>query len=390
MNLGVPDLYPNLNGFSGDFLKKKSFLLLARYDLDLQQSVVDLVDLRNFKVIHTWNPKFDEYNKLIDHIDEFEFLNRDKNDNRALAHHPILLSDGGLLINDAVLNKIDFCSNIIWQNFHDWFHHSLEVDTDENIWASTHLFPYHINRSFVGNGSPSHKGFLDDAIVKLSKTGKIIFEKSVSQILIDNGLEPLLFSIGTPHFSSDPIHLNDIQPVLFDSAFMKKGDVFLSLRHQSMVILYRPSTNKIIWKSFGKVFHQHDVDILDGNKISIFNNNSKNSVNGDFVDGHNEIITYDFSTGQYSSYLKGGLDANNVQTKTQGLSEILPNGDLFVEETNYGRLLYFNNDGKLIWSYLNRSSKGYVGLLTWSRILYNSDDLMNVDNLLSMKEKCND
>ena len=85
---------------------------------------------------------------------------------------------------------------------------------------------------------------------------------------------------------------------------MEKGDVFLSLRHQSMILLYRPLTNEIIWKGTGPFFHQHDVDILDSHRISIFNNNSKNFVNGDVVDGNNEVVIYDFKTNEYSSYLK--------------------------------------------------------------------------------------
>ena len=47
-------------------------------------------------------------------------------------------------------------------------------------------------------------------------------------------------------FKSDPTHLNDIQPVLKDGPYFKKGDLFLSLKFLSMVILYRPETNKII------------------------------------------------------------------------------------------------------------------------------------------------
>ena len=83
-----------------------------------------------------------------------------------------------------------------------------------------------------------------------------------TEIIIENGLEYLLFSVGDGGFDKDPIHLNDIQPVNFDGGFWKKGDVFLSLRHQSMILLYRPSTNEIIWKGTGPFFLQHDVDIL--------------------------------------------------------------------------------------------------------------------------------
>ena len=88
------------------------------------------------------------------------------------------------------------------------------------------------------------ENYSDDAIVKLSAEGNILFEKSVSQIFIENGLKYLLFGHGNS-YQNDPIHLNVIQPVNSDGEYWKKGDVFLSLRSQSMVLLYRPSTNKI-------------------------------------------------------------------------------------------------------------------------------------------------
>ena len=122
----------------------------------------------------------------------------------------------------------------------------------------------------VGRGIPEGKGYAEDAIVKLSPDGEILFQKSVSQIFIDNGLEYLLFSIGDEGFKRDPIHLNDIQPVDFNSQFWKKGDLFLSLRHQSMILLYRPSSNKIIWKGTGPFFHQHDVNILNDHQMWSF------------------------------------------------------------------------------------------------------------------------
>ena len=60
----------------------------------------------------------------------------------------------------------------------------------------------------VGN---KYGDFFDDAITKVSKEGKILYQKSVSQILLDNKLEHLVFSNYV--FHGDPIHLNDIQPV---------------------------------------------------------------------------------------------------------------------------------------------------------------------------------
>ncbi len=387
----LEDRFPFLSGFNGIPYDEESYLLLSRYDGNLKEGVVELVDLTNFEVLHTWNPDIDAFNDLIEQVDEFSFLNRDNNNLRERFINPKLVNDGGLLFhNDTPIRKIDACSNLLFQNTHDRFHHSIETDIGGNIWAPSRIYPQSLPIEIVGRDIREEDGFDDDAVVKLSSEGEILYEKSVSQILIDNGLEYLLFSVGDRSFNSDPIHLNDIQPVNFDGEFWKKGDIFLSLRHQSMVLLFRPSTNEIIWKGTGPFFHQHDVDILDNHRISIFNNNSKDFVNGDEVDGHNEVIIYDFKTDEYFSYLKDSLINNDARTITEGRSQILPNGDLFIEESNYARTLYFNADGSLRWTHVNRASDGNVYRVGWSRILYLHEDIQTVNIFLTNKGTCNE
>ena len=388
--LEVQDRFPVLDGFNGAPTLNESYLLLSRYDGDLREGIVELVDLTNFKVLHTWNPDIDNFNKFAEYDNEFKFLLRDYNNKRSLLKHPILLKDGGLVFHHkSPIRKIDACSNLIFQNKHDAFHHSIEKDIEDNIWVPSHIYPQSLPIKKVGRDNIIEKGYRDDGIVKLSPEGEIIFEKSVSQILIDNGLEYLLFATGDSKFIYDPIHLNDIQPVDFDGEFWKKGDVFLSLRNQSIILLYRPSTNRIIWKGSGPFFKQHDVDILDDNKISIFNNNLKTFLNGVTIDGHNEVIIYDFKTNKYSSYLSDSLIKNDVRTPYQGRGEILQNGDFFLEETDYGRTLFFNSDGSLRWTHLNRAKNGKVYKVAWSRILYSNKDIQIVKNFLQSRGDCN-
>ena len=180
-----------------------------------------------------------------------------------------MTKNGGLLFGwEAPLRKIDACSDLVFQNTEDMYHHSIEVDIDGNIWVPSFIYPSRLPASKYGTKFPLDGGYHDDGISKLSSEGDVIFKKSVSQIFIDNGLEHLLFSnIGNNldgyDFDIDPIHLNDIQPVNFNGKYWQKGDIFLSLRHQSMVLLYRPSENKILWKKEGPFTHQHDVNIID-------------------------------------------------------------------------------------------------------------------------------
>ncbi len=388
--VSLPDRFPSENGFSGSFNHQESYLLLSRYDGDLGEGIVELIDLTNFEVLHTWNPDIDAINDLVEQIDDFKYLERDFNNSRHLLEHPKLTDDGGLVFNP--IKKIDACSELVFQNTTNQFHHSIELDGEENIWVPSQIYPQSLPAEEVGRDTVADGGFKDDAIAKLSPKGEVLYEKSVAQIFIENDMEHLLSMIGSSHkFEVDPIHINDIHPAKFDSNHWKKGDLFISLGHQSMIILFRPSTQQIIWKLSKEIFHQHDVNILNSHEISIFNNNRKYFYpNKDVVDGHNEILIYNFKTNEISSYLQDSLIDADVRTITQGRGTILPSGDLFIEETDYARTLYFNADGSLRWSHVNRADNGYVYRVGWSRILYSKEDLQNISNFLESKGACNE
>ena len=118
------------------------------------------------------------------------------------------------------LFKIDICGKDLWRNNNYRFHHSLELDHENNVWVTSSFNNIDNevlkNISIVRNGKP----FSDDAIIKINpKTGQVIFKKSVSAILLENNI----FNDSDIYMSTDPIHLNDIQPVYEDGPFWKKG-----------------------------------------------------------------------------------------------------------------------------------------------------------------------
>ena len=245
-------------------------------------------------------------------------------------------------------------------------------------------YPYKIDSKYVGN---KYGNYRNDGIRKISSDGNILFEKSMFELFVEHEMEYLLFST-TDDFKKDPIHLNDIQPVNENTDFWKKGDVFLSFRNLSLVILYRPETNEILWKSKpNKFFNQHDVNIVENNKISIFDNNMKFFFGSEEVDGNNRVVIYDFETDKYSTYLDKSLEKEDVRTKLSGRSQILFNGDLAIEESGNGRFLYFTSKGELKWTYFNRASDNKLYHLFWSRILYRNEDIVIVNNFLESMAK---
>ena len=358
------------------FNDREALLVLPRYDGDLKRSIVEVIDLNDFKVLHTYSHDINSMNDLVDTNQiEHKRIKIDDSEIRFEYRSPIILSDGSLISHSeyAPLFKIDICSNLLWINQEERFHHSIEKDEDQNLWVSSQMYPY----STVVNNFITDYGFSDDSIAKVSADGKIIFIKSVSEILIENEiLKKNLLEI------YDPIHLNDIEPAINDSKYWKKGDLFLSSARLTSIIQYRPSTNKIIRYLEGPFSWQHDIDIISDKEISIFNNN-----NTAITKNYSEILIYNFETKKFSKKLINQLKNNNFKTDSQGVSTILKDNSLFVEEQNHGRLIFFDKNGEKEWEFINKDSNGNIYFISWSRIIEDKGLISNLKKNINNK-KC--
>ena len=175
------------DGFDGIPNAKESYLLLSRYDGDKEEGIVELVDLTDFAVLHTWNPDINTFNDMVEQVDEYKYLHRDANNKRSTLGHPKLLEDGELLYLNQTMVKIDACSNLVFQNTHDAFHHSIETDIDGNIWVPSNIYPQSLPIEKVGRDIIEEGGFYDEGIVKLSPDGEILFEKDADLFIYSVG-----------------------------------------------------------------------------------------------------------------------------------------------------------------------------------------------------------
>jgi hypothetical protein len=119
--------------------------------------------------------------------------------------------------------------------------------------------------------------------------------------------------------------------------------------------------------------NQHSVDFVDAQRISVFSNNvvsgapnkehsflKKNDIN--------RVYVFDFETNQVSQPYEKLLAEAKPMTLTEGRAQLLPDGGLFIEESNYGRQLRFTKD-KLLWSRVNDYDDKRIGVVSWSRYL---------------------
>ena len=359
--------------------KRNALLILTRYDHSQNKSLVEIVDLNNFEVIHKYQHDVLEMWNEIKNTKEFPRINIDKSPIRFEYFHPIILEDGSLIAdsNETPMYKIDFCSNLKWINDEEWFHHSKMLDHEKNIWSPGHLNPKskHVRKY-------PFEDFVDDSIIKISTDGEILVNKSVIEILIENKIIQDNFVLNSYLLGEeDPLHLNDIEPVLQDSEYWNIGDIFLSIKHQSAIIHYRPSTNQVINYITGPFSWQHDVDIISDREISIFNNNVIDEKN------FSEILIYNLETQNFTKLFNNELQNENFKTVSNGLSHLFKDGALMVEETIHGRIILFNKEGQKEWEFVNKDKEGNIGLLSWTRVI-EDDSFVNKYKSLVNNKKC--
>ena len=62
-------------------------------------------------------------------------------------------------------------------------------------------------------------------------------------------------------------------------------------------------------------------------------------------------------------------------------------GSSMLEETNSGRILFFNSKGELEWEFLNIGEDGKIYPISWSRLISDVDLVKNIKESISNK-KC--
>lgn len=340
--------------------KIPGYLLFSRYDGSVRRHKIELISMQDWEVKHIWAP--DGAALLAGATSDSNFIDF-STWNRSLfrAIHPLLLLDGDMIVKDyySPLFRIDACGKRKWFNADEPFHHSTEMDAAGNLWIPSLVEPQTIE-----GVTPE---FVEDEILQIGVDGTILFERSLPQLMLDRGLDYLLFTNGD--YEYDPTHLNDIEPVLEDGQYWKKGDLFLSLRNISTIMLYRPSTDEIVWWKQGPWMAQHDVDVVGPTQISVYDNHAEDRGQDAKVRDQSNVVVYDFATDTVSRPYETLMKDEKIRTLAAGLYTPLPGGYALIEDVIDARLMIAGPDGRLAAEYTNRADNGYIYQLGWSRYI---------------------
>ena len=350
--------FPTFSGFQPldpDFTED-GYLLVCAYDDTVKNSTVYLYDLKQGRKVWEWITDVDDV------------LAKSPSASQRLAqlptqpfnpHHAYLMPDGDLIFLwhiVGLLMRVDPQGQVKWL-LDGSYHHSIERMADGN---------------FIVPISPAHQEGVhrEDGYAIVSPHGEELERRNVNDILSRHGYDGLMNAVGPWEF--DRIHLNDVEPILANDAFVQAGDLALSCRNISTVFLYRPSEDRILWLSTGPWLNQHDVDYQGEGRFTIFNNDYHREK--DPPDQRpNSIYLYDMATETASLLLDEPFALENLATPEQGLHRMLRNGDAFVELTDQHQLARVAPDG-LRWRYAHALSQpGRAGRLFWCRYFHRDE-----------------
>jgi hypothetical protein len=294
---------------------------------------------------------------------------------RGRIWHPHLTKEGVLTFampwND--LTSIDLKTGKQRWVIRGAFHHSIEVDTDGNLWACGAVQPNAI-KNLNPRMRQSNESFEDQALVKVSTSGKILEVISVADLLVMSQLENVLYGVSNPNDILDPLHLNQITPILTDSGLFRKGQVLVSLRNISKILLVDPVAKSIIWEGGGGWMNQHCVVPIGPSRFSILDNHSFASGEYWLDPGwRTRVVEHNVETGSTTEIRFNKYSPREFHIPIEGRALPIGVDAWLIEDSVAGTIMIFRN-GQLVYKWSNDYADGKVGVVSWCRYL--PDDMV--------------
>lgn len=337
------------------------YMLLPRWSPERGRAIVELIRLADFRAVHRWMPDLEVLASLGDaDAPKAGFSTPDIG---LRLNHALLMPDGSLIfgLGHGPLARVDRDGSPVWV-IGGLFHHSIEQTPDGDLIAIADLVP--------GAHRIPH-GLVDEGYVLIAPEGEVLGSESIPGLLSRTGLDWLQLGMG----ELDPtnlLHLNDVQPVHQDAGILKRGDLLLSLRNRSTVLIYRPADDRIVAAHSGPWMLQHDPDPLADGRVAVFDNRAYLAPDRQYVTygDHSSVVIWDPRTDEIARPFDAVLRSAALQSTVGGQVSILPNGDALIEESVWRRLLR-TSDSQVRWEYVNADPADHdaAGMIHWARYL---------------------
>ncbi|MEZ5063490.1 MAG: arylsulfotransferase family protein [bacterium] len=262
--------------------------------------------------------------------------------------HLELLPDGDLLVfhqDPDELIRLDWNSGVRWRR-PMLAHHDGDVD------ASGHLWVLDVRRSLIHVGS-EWTSLAKDWIVELDAGGEIVREIALTDLLSDRfDLDEIAARIEDtdPRNENvkflDPTHVNTLAfvPAGHPGPF-RAGRILFAARNLDLVAVLDPESETIEWTfGPGELDWPHQPALTSRGTVLVFDNGAHR--------GWSRIVEVDPDSREIV-WEYGSERAGDFFSRTMGSVQPLPNGNVFVSESERGRAFEITPRGDIVWEFFN-------------------------------------
>ena len=304
------------------------------------------------KVLHTWSAPFEEV------FPDPEHVSNPVGDRTVYLRRAHMFPNGDVIgiyegFGDTPwglgMVKIDRDSKVLWR-YADRAHHDLEVADDGTITTLTHRI-----RDLAEEPLPVDAQYdswvVEDYVVQLTPDGKEIRRMSLLEAMANSEFKSILGHTKFDNEKWDVTHANDASVLTPEFAahhdVFQPGMVMVSMRTLDLLMVVDLDANSVVWASRGVWVHQHDPDPLPNGWILVFDNFGNSGSHG-----LSRVIEAHPMTGAVR-WTYQGTPGNWFESMTRSMQEVLPNGNVFIVESDAGRMLEIDRSGKAVWAFRN-------------------------------------
>lgn len=341
-------------------------MMIAGIDAE-RRAFVRVID-RDGAVLHEWLP--DWFEMWPDPPAGIPDNRRPNRRPAALLHGAQIMPDGDLVTNWELLStfRLSPCGDVRWQ-LPNLGHHSVNLGNDGTIFVSAETYQASWPTPYDNHLAPLN----DYAIQQLDADGNTLLYKPILEILRENDLLGLMHQSAVLNTETavalDTMHLNDVEvfPEGLQSTVFEPGDIMLSLRNISTILVVDPDDWRIKFRSTGQVLRQHDPDFAPGDRIVVYDNRNMDALVPEDRK-FSRIVELDARTGDARVLFQGGAELP-FYGPTLGRQQLLANGNILMIEGWKGHIMEVTPAGALAWDYYNIVDRAHTGTVTEAEIL---------------------
>jgi len=235
--------------------------------------------------------------------------------------------------------KLDRHSNLLWARQNN-AHHDLELLPDGDILVLAR------EANLVPQVHPSDP-ILEDFILRLGPDGQEKIRVSLLDCFVNSEGHGQIWNKNWKR-SGDIFHTNSLE--LLDGRIADRvpefaaGRVLISIRRLNTVAVVDLEQVEVVWAFRARFKAQHDATILPDGNLMLFNNA--------FQPGASSVNIYDLTTGR-RVWRFNGTEERPFYSKSCGTSQMLPNGNVLITESDNGRAFEIDADGVTVWEFYN-------------------------------------